>query len=154
MVGPIKGGGPENTDDRERTPPPLTKEQIEGDTEMQRLQHCQKEKSGSDSPIDTPLEESMLSKSATELPKIPIRRLNESLTTFKERWTVETGFIMGVPKVMKISYFMDSVKSPELAKRFSDKVPTTVNEMMEMLDDFVRSEAAYANTELPKGETG
>ncbi|GKA09856.1 hypothetical protein Tco_0689289 [Tanacetum coccineum] len=30
MVGPIKGGGPENTDDRERTPPPLTKEQIEG----------------------------------------------------------------------------------------------------------------------------
>ncbi|GJS24958.1 reverse transcriptase domain-containing protein [Tanacetum coccineum] len=55
---------------------------------------------------------------------------------------------------MKISSFMDSVKSPELAKRFSDKVPTTVNEMMERLDDFVRSEVAYANTELPKGETG
>ncbi|GJV09811.1 reverse transcriptase domain-containing protein [Tanacetum coccineum] len=79
---------------------------------------------------------------------------NESLTVFKERWTVETGFIMGVPEVMKISSFMDSVKSPELAKRFSDKVPTMVNEMMERLDDFVRSEAAYANTELPKGETG
>ncbi|GJZ73307.1 reverse transcriptase domain-containing protein [Tanacetum coccineum] len=55
---------------------------------------------------------------------------------------------------MKISSFMDSVKSPELAKRFSDKVPTTVNEMMERLDDFVCSEEAYANTELPKGETG
>ncbi|GKG53204.1 hypothetical protein Tco_0552472, partial [Tanacetum coccineum] len=26
--------------------------------------------------------------------------------------------------------------------------------MMERLDDFVRSEEAYANTELPKGETG
>ncbi|GJZ04069.1 reverse transcriptase domain-containing protein [Tanacetum coccineum] len=38
---------------------------------------------------------------------------------------------MGVPEVMKISSFMDSVKSPELAKRFSDKVPVTVNEMME-----------------------
>ncbi|GJS36577.1 reverse transcriptase domain-containing protein [Tanacetum coccineum] len=49
---------------------------------------------------------------------------------------------------------MDSVKSPDLAKRFSDKVPTTVNEMMERLDDFVRSEEAYANTEFPKGETG
>ncbi|GKE20197.1 reverse transcriptase domain-containing protein, partial [Tanacetum coccineum] len=88
-----------------------------------------------------------------EITKI-IRKANESLTAFKERWTVETGFIMGVPEVMKISSFMDSVKSPELAKRFSDKVPTTVNEMMERLDDFVRSEAAYANTELPKGETG
>ncbi|GJS76730.1 reverse transcriptase domain-containing protein [Tanacetum coccineum] len=55
---------------------------------------------------------------------------------------------------MKISSFMDSVKSPELAKRFSDKVPTIVNEMMERLDNFVRSEVAYASTELPKGETG
>ncbi|GJV11188.1 reverse transcriptase domain-containing protein [Tanacetum coccineum] len=53
---------------------------------------------------------------------------------------------------MKMSSFMDSVKSPELAKRFSDKVPTTVNEMMERLDDFVRSEEAYANMVLPKGE--
>ncbi|GKF63732.1 hypothetical protein Tco_0187180, partial [Tanacetum coccineum] len=88
-----------------------------------------------------------------EITKI-IRKFNESLTAFKERWTVETGFIMGVLEVMKILSFMDSVKSPELAKHFSDKVPTTVNEMMERLDDFVCSEEAYANTELPKGETG
>ncbi|GKC56876.1 hypothetical protein Tco_1084474 [Tanacetum coccineum] len=88
-----------------------------------------------------------------EITKI-IRRANDSLTAFKERWTVETGFIMGVPEVMKISSFMDSVKSPELAKHFSDKVPTMVNEMMERLDDFVRSEVTYASTELPKGETG
>ncbi|GJX85673.1 reverse transcriptase domain-containing protein [Tanacetum coccineum] len=87
-----------------------------------------------------------------EITKI-VRRANESLTTFKERWTVETGFVMGVPEVMKISSFMDSVKTPELAKRFSDKVPVTVNEMMGRLDDFVRSKTAYANTELPKGET-
>ncbi|GJT74045.1 reverse transcriptase domain-containing protein [Tanacetum coccineum] len=53
---------------------------------------------------------------------------------------------------MKISSFIDSVKSPELAKRFSDKVPAIVNEMMERLDDFVQSEEAYASTELPKGE--
>nr|GEW29975.1 reverse transcriptase domain-containing protein [Tanacetum cinerariifolium] len=87
-----------------------------------------------------------------EITKIT-RKANESLTAFKERWMVETGFIMGVLKVMKISSFMDSVKSPELAKRFSDKVPTTVNEMMERLDYFVRSEEAYASTELTKGET-
>ncbi|GKE07980.1 hypothetical protein Tco_1411531 [Tanacetum coccineum] len=30
MAGPVEGGGPEGTDDREETPPPLTKEQIEG----------------------------------------------------------------------------------------------------------------------------
>ncbi|GJT68370.1 retrovirus-related pol polyprotein from transposon TNT 1-94 [Tanacetum coccineum] len=41
------------------------------------------------------------------------------LPAFKERWTVETGLIMGVPEVMKIFSFMDSIKSPELAKRFS-----------------------------------
>nr|GEW29953.1 reverse transcriptase domain-containing protein [Tanacetum cinerariifolium] len=88
-----------------------------------------------------------------EITKI-VRKANELLTTFKERWTVETGFIMGVPEVMKILSFMDSVKSPELANRFSNKVPTTVNEMMERLDDFVRSEEAYARTELPKGKDG
>ncbi|GJT27602.1 hypothetical protein Tco_0907877 [Tanacetum coccineum] len=88
-----------------------------------------------------------------EITKI-IRRANESLSAFKERWTVETGFIMGVPEIMKISSFMDSLKCPELAKRFSDKAPATVNEMMKRLDDFVRSEKAFAQTELPKGETG
>ncbi|GJW99395.1 reverse transcriptase domain-containing protein [Tanacetum coccineum] len=86
-----------------------------------------------------------------EITKI-VRKANESLTAFKERWTVEMGFIMGVPEVMKISSFMDSVKSPKLAKRFSEKVPATVNEMIERLDDFVRSEESHASTELPKGE--
>nr|GEX59726.1 reverse transcriptase domain-containing protein [Tanacetum cinerariifolium] len=92
-------------------------------------------------------------KEPREITKI-VRKANESLTKFKEKWKTETGFIMGVPEVMKISSFMDSVKSPELAKRFSDKVSTTVNEMMERLDDFVRSEEAYASTELPKREMG
>nr|GEV15890.1 reverse transcriptase domain-containing protein [Tanacetum cinerariifolium] len=87
-----------------------------------------------------------------EITKI-VKKANESLIAFKERWTMETGFIMDVLEVMKISSFMDAVKSPELAKRVSDKVPLTINEMMERLDDFVRSEEAYANTKLPKGES-
>ncbi|GKF68618.1 hypothetical protein Tco_0198297, partial [Tanacetum coccineum] len=60
---------------------------------------------------------------------------------------------MGVPEVMKISSFMDSVKSPELAKRFASSVPKTVDEMMKRLDEFVRAEEAYALTELPPGES-
>ncbi|GJS78434.1 hypothetical protein Tco_0728315, partial [Tanacetum coccineum] len=81
------------------------------------------------------------------------RKANETLTAFKERWTVETGFIIGVPEVMKISSFMDSVKSPELAKRFASNVTKTVNEMMKRLDEFVRAEEAYALAELPPGES-
>ncbi|GJZ44760.1 reverse transcriptase domain-containing protein, partial [Tanacetum coccineum] len=59
-----------------------------------------------------------------EITKI-VRKANEILTAFKERWTVEAGFIIGVPEVMKISSFMDYVKSPELAKCFASNVPKT-----------------------------
>nr|GEU86154.1 reverse transcriptase domain-containing protein [Tanacetum cinerariifolium] len=65
-----------------------------------------------------------------------IKKANESLTSFKERWTVETGFIMGVPEVVKISSFMDSVKSPELAKRFSKQSSYYGERNDERLDDF------------------
>ncbi|GJY77723.1 hypothetical protein Tco_0483524 [Tanacetum coccineum] len=54
---------------------------------------------------------------------------------------------------MRISSFMDSIKSPELAKRFSSNIPKTVDEMMRRVDEFVRAEEAYARTELPPGES-
>nr|GEX62403.1 hypothetical protein [Tanacetum cinerariifolium] len=219
----VKGRGLDGTDDREETHPPLTKEQIEEDTEVhghnivkgkevidedhrkpfkeaQRtpLTHQIIEFVGPEYKIPNNIKlydgtidpEDHLSRfaSATNLGEWPMSvwcqmfqynldgRANESLTAFKERWMVETGFIMGFPEGMKISSFMESMdggngfyhgvlgghedlviygisKSPELAKRFLDKVPTMVNEMMERLDDFVRSEKAYANTKLPKGET-
>nr|GEX53770.1 reverse transcriptase domain-containing protein [Tanacetum cinerariifolium] len=78
----------------------------------------------------------------------------DHLSRFASAADLEEYFIMGVPEVMKISSFMDAVKSPELAKCFSNKVPITVNEIMERLDDFVRSEEAYARTELSRGELG
>ena len=55
----------------------------------------------------------------TEIAKI-IRKANETLPDFKERWTDEASYIPGVPEVMRISSFMNSHKCPELAKRFSD----------------------------------
>nr|GEZ25676.1 hypothetical protein [Tanacetum cinerariifolium] len=55
-----------------------------------------------------------------------MRKANETLVAFKERWIVETGFITGVLE--------------------------TVDEMMTSLDDFVSSKEAFASTELPKGE--
>nr|GEV37962.1 reverse transcriptase domain-containing protein [Tanacetum cinerariifolium] len=81
----------------------------------------------------------------TEITKI-VRKANETLIAFKGRWIVETGFITGVPEVMKISSFMDAHKCPELAKRFFDKVPKIVDEMMTRLDDFVSSKEAFAST--------
>ncbi|GJS56331.1 reverse transcriptase domain-containing protein [Tanacetum coccineum] len=78
---------------------------------------------------------------------------NETLPVQEKMGTVETGLIMGVPEVMKISSFMDSIKSPELAKRFSSNIPKTVDEMMRRVDEFVRAEEAYARTELPPGES-
>ncbi|GKB49647.1 hypothetical protein Tco_0900400 [Tanacetum coccineum] len=62
---------------------------------------------------------------------------------------------MELLEIMKISSFMDSLKCPELANCFSDKAPTTVNEMMKRLYDFVRSEKAFAQMEKPpEGENG
>nr|GEZ80458.1 reverse transcriptase domain-containing protein [Tanacetum cinerariifolium] len=56
------------------------------------------------------------------------------------------------PEVMKISSFMDAHKCPKLAKRYSDKVAKTMDEMMTRLDKFVKSKEAFTSTELPKGE--
>lgn len=90
-------------------------------------------------------------KDPTEIAKI-VRKANETLPEFKERWTTETGFIQGAPEIMRISSFMNGCKCPELAKRFADTIPKTVEEMMIRVDDFVRSEEAFASTELPRGE--
>ncbi|GJT89554.1 reverse transcriptase domain-containing protein [Tanacetum coccineum] len=45
---------------------------------------------------------------------------------------------------MKISSFMDSVKSPELSNCFASNVAQKGNEMMKRLDEFVRADEAYA----------
>ncbi|GJV33546.1 hypothetical protein Tco_1393946 [Tanacetum coccineum] len=64
------------------------------------------------------------SKDPTEVSKI-IRRVNDTLPDFKERWTEEMSYIQGVPELMQISAFMGNAKCPKLA---------------------------YKSTELPKGE--
>nr|GEX80869.1 hypothetical protein [Tanacetum cinerariifolium] len=217
MVGPSEGGGPEVQDDREATPPPLTKEKIEGHLSALRSiikehnrknktdpiqldfdeedtaakdTHIVKGKEVVDNDLRKPFKEALKTSltrriiefaspeynmptniklhDGTTNPEDHLGRFASAANSgecpmlrvgcFNKLWTDhlgdETGFIMGVPKVKKISSFMDLLKCLELAKCFSDKAPTTVNEMMKRLDDFVRSERAFAQTELPKGETG
>nr|GEY20838.1 reverse transcriptase domain-containing protein [Tanacetum cinerariifolium] len=215
--GPVEGGGPEGTNDREETPPPLTKEQIEGHVSALKSlikSHNQRNK-GDPIRLDFESEDTEvrdmgiakgkevmdedLGKPFKEARRIPLTRriiefagpeykmpanfkLYDDTTDPEDHLTRGwferlphdsinewadlreafparkmdggNGFYYGVPEVMQISSFMDSVKSPELTKRFSNKFPTTVNEMMERLDDFVRSEEAYVKTELPKREVG
>ncbi|GJY65001.1 hypothetical protein Tco_0466461 [Tanacetum coccineum] len=90
-------------------------------------------------------------KDPTKVSKI-IRKANETLPNFKERWTEEMSYIPDVPIVMQISSFMSNSKCSELARRFSDQVPKTVTEMMKRVDNFVKSEEVFKNTELPRGE--
>ena len=52
----------------------------------------------------------------------------------------ETNYIIGVPKIMQISAFMNANKCPKLAKRFFDQVLGTTKEIMRRIGDFVRSE--------------
>nr|GEW67757.1 hypothetical protein [Tanacetum cinerariifolium] len=85
-----------------------------------------------------------------EIMKI-VRKANKSIKAFKERWTVEMGFIMGVPKVMKISSFIDSLKRLELVKHFSNKTPKTVDEIMARIDEFERSEERFDNKHNTRG---
>ncbi|GJX48748.1 reverse transcriptase domain-containing protein [Tanacetum coccineum] len=61
-------------------------------------------------------------KDPTEISKI-VRKVNETLPNFKERWASESNAILNVPELMQISSFMSSHKCPELAKRFSDSIP-------------------------------
>nr|GEU85800.1 reverse transcriptase domain-containing protein [Tanacetum cinerariifolium] len=67
-------------------------------------------------------------KDPTEITKI-VRRANETLPHFKERWVSKSNAIPKVPELMQISSFMSSHKCLELAKCFSDNVPKTVDKM-------------------------
>ncbi|GKA78428.1 reverse transcriptase domain-containing protein [Tanacetum coccineum] len=90
-------------------------------------------------------------KDPTEISKT-IRRANETLLNFKERWVSESNIVPNVSDLMQISSFMSSHKCPEPSKPFSDSIPKTVDEMLRRVNDYVRSEEAFRNTELPKGE--
>nr|GEY75064.1 hypothetical protein [Tanacetum cinerariifolium] len=80
----------------------------------------------------------------------PEEELEDLRKPYKD--TEEMSYIPDVPVVMQISAFMSNSKCPELARCFSDQVPQTVAEMMRRVDDFVKSEEVFKNTELPKGE--
>nr|GEW81050.1 reverse transcriptase domain-containing protein [Tanacetum cinerariifolium] len=128
MAGPDEGGGPEGTDDREETPP-----FDEGTDRRSRVCSQVPDK-------ESQSEEKKRRPHSSKFRNGRHRDYQEGqrvINSIQRKLDGGNGFYHGSPGSHEISSFMDSVKSPELAKRFSDKVPTTVNEMMERLDDFV-----------------
>ncbi|GJW16734.1 reverse transcriptase domain-containing protein [Tanacetum coccineum] len=78
-------------------------------------------------------------KDPTEIHKIQ-RRANETLPVFKERFIEVSGRILDIPEIMQIGAFMYGHKCPELSKKFTVKIPRTVDEIMERVDGILRSE--------------
>nr|GEZ39169.1 hypothetical protein [Tanacetum cinerariifolium] len=105
------------------TSPSVTKEQIKGHLSALRSllkEHNSQVNSGEwPMPVWCCMFQQTLDESAREITRI-VRKANETLVAFKERCIVESGFIVGVPEVMKISSFVDAHKCPELA---NTKVP-------------------------------
>nr|GEU90825.1 hypothetical protein [Tanacetum cinerariifolium] len=169
MTSPAEGRGPEGQDHREKNKADLIQLDFEEEDTEARNNCIVKGKEVVDNDLNTlqrsfentsyPHNHRLCRPARGWFERLPAKSINEwsyIREAFSARKVDSRNWVyhMGVSEVMKISSFMYSLKCPELAKRFSNKSPTTVNEMMRRLDDFVRSEKAFAKTKLLKGKTG
>ncbi|GKA97789.1 hypothetical protein Tco_0825683 [Tanacetum coccineum] len=60
------------------------------------------------------------------------------------------GNVKGAPECMRISEFMHGITNPELIKRFHEKIPKTVDEMMQVAISFLQGQEAASNQERKK----
>nr|GEV51072.1 hypothetical protein [Tanacetum cinerariifolium] len=78
------------------------------------------------------------------------QRDEESTKDFVRRYKLEYRDVKGALKCMKISGFMHGVTNPELIKRLHDKIPKSMDEMMNVTIVFLRGEVAASNRERKK----
>ncbi|GJU66820.1 hypothetical protein Tco_1253079 [Tanacetum coccineum] len=62
----------------------------------------------------------------------------------------ESGNVKGAPECMRISGFVHGITNPELIKRFHEKIPNTVDEMMQVATSFLQGQEAASNQERKK----
>ncbi|GJY27859.1 hypothetical protein Tco_0403626 [Tanacetum coccineum] len=63
----------------------------------------------------------------------------ESITEdFIQRYKSKSGNVKGAPECMRISGFVHGITNPELIKRFHEKIPKTVDEMMQVATSFLQ----------------
>ncbi|GKE78156.1 reverse transcriptase domain-containing protein, partial [Tanacetum coccineum] len=70
------------------------------------------------------------------------QRDEESTEDFIQRYKSESGNVKGVPECMRISGFVHEITNPELIKRFHEKIPKTVDEMMHVATSFLQGQEA------------
>ncbi|GJT23244.1 hypothetical protein Tco_0893181 [Tanacetum coccineum] len=95
-----------------------------------------------------------LSSEATKLNSIFItteRRQNKGLQAFMDRFKSESSHIKGVPPVLRISDFMHGHGHSKLAKKLNNKIPKTVDEMIERVRAFIRGEVVVGSAEMGQG---
>ncbi|GJS95088.1 reverse transcriptase domain-containing protein [Tanacetum coccineum] len=74
----------------------------------------------------------------------------ESTEDFIQRYKSESGNVKGAPECMRISGFVHGITNPELIKRFHEKIPKTVDEMMQVATSFLQGQEAASNQERKK----
>ncbi|GJZ87033.1 hypothetical protein Tco_0658643 [Tanacetum coccineum] len=169
------GGGMDDRHEREGTPPPLTKEQIEGHISGIKfiIKDYNRQNNADPIRLDFGTDNILLKEGRVargkEVGKEDLSKpFKEPLTrriieftgpkyimpTNNHLWTVETG-----PRVfrmsLKIHTSWDPIISPDLAKRLlKQHNPKSFNEMMRRVDEFVRSEKKRCpQQELPPRES-
>ncbi|GJZ72323.1 reverse transcriptase domain-containing protein [Tanacetum coccineum] len=78
------------------------------------------------------------------------QRDGESTEDFIQRYKSESGNVKGAPECMRISGFVHGITNPELIKRFHEKIPKIVDEMMQVATSFLQGQEAALNQERKK----
>ncbi|GKA29659.1 reverse transcriptase domain-containing protein [Tanacetum coccineum] len=82
------------------------------------------------------------------------QREGESTEDFIQRYKLESGNVKGAPECMRISRFVHGITNPELIKRFHEKIPKIVDEMMQVATSFLQGQEAASNQERKKSPSG
>ncbi|GKB55009.1 reverse transcriptase domain-containing protein [Tanacetum coccineum] len=78
------------------------------------------------------------------------QRDGESTEDFIQRYKSKSGNDKGAPECMRISEFVHGITNPELIKRFHEKIPKTVDKMMQVATSFLQGQEATSNQERKK----
>ncbi|GJS48994.1 reverse transcriptase domain-containing protein [Tanacetum coccineum] len=78
------------------------------------------------------------------------QRDREFTEDFIQRYKSESGNVKGAPECMRIFGFVHGITNPELIKRFHEKIPKIVDEMMQVATSFLQGQEAASNQERKK----
>ncbi|GJT65919.1 reverse transcriptase domain-containing protein [Tanacetum coccineum] len=78
------------------------------------------------------------------------QRDEESTEDFIQRYKSESENVKGAPECMRISEFVHGITNHELIKRFHEKIPKTVDGMMQVATSFLQGQEAASNQERKK----